>query len=52
MDHGKQQPPALVADRVDLTDKEYLTEALPLGNGGFEGWGTPRTVAVELLYQM
>ncbi len=36
----------------NLTDKEYLTEALPLGNGGFEGWGTPRTIAVELLYQM
>jgi outer membrane receptor protein involved in Fe transport len=36
----------------NLTDKEYLTEALPLGNGGFEGWGTPRTMAVELLYQM
>ena len=36
----------------NLNDKEYLVEALPLGNGGFEGWGTPRTIAVELLYQM
>ena len=25
----------------NLNDKEYLSEALPLGNGGFEGWGTP-----------
>ena len=30
----------------NLDDEEYLTEALPLGNGGFEGWGTPRTIAV------
>ena len=36
----------------NLTDKEYLTEALTLGNGGFEGWGSPRTWALELLYQM
>jgi outer membrane receptor protein involved in Fe transport len=36
----------------NLNDKEYLTEALPLGNGGFEGWGSPRTWAVELLYQL
>jgi iron complex outermembrane receptor protein len=36
----------------NLNDKEYITEALPLGNGGFEGWGTPRTWALELLYQM
>ena len=36
----------------NLNDKEYLSEALPLGNGGFEGWGTPRTIAVELMYQM
>ena len=36
----------------NLNDKEYLTEALPLGNGGFEGWGTPRTWALELLYEI
>jgi iron complex outermembrane receptor protein len=36
----------------NLNDKEYITEALPLGNGGFEGWGTPRTWALELLYQL
>ena len=36
----------------NLNDKEYLTEALPLGNGGFEGWGSPRTWALELLYQI
>jgi iron complex outermembrane recepter protein len=36
----------------NLNDKEYLTEALPLGNGGFEGWGSPRTWAMELLYQL
>jgi iron complex outermembrane recepter protein len=35
----------------NLDDKEYITEALPLGNGGFEGWGTPRTWGLELLYQ-
>jgi iron complex outermembrane receptor protein len=36
----------------NLNDKQYLTEALPLGNGGFEGWGAPRTWALELLYQL
>jgi outer membrane receptor protein involved in Fe transport len=36
----------------NLGDKEYITEALPLGNGGFEGWGSPRTWSLELLYQL
>jgi len=36
----------------NLDDKKYITEALPLGNGGFEGWGAPRTWALELQYQM
>ena len=36
----------------NLDDKQYITEALPLGNGGFEGWGAPRTWALELQYQM
>ena len=42
----------------NLTDKEYLQEALPLAvpgltdfAGGFQGWGPPRTIALELLYQ-
>ncbi len=35
----------------NLNDKDYLIEALPLGNGGFEGLGAPRTIALELLYQ-
>jgi iron complex outermembrane recepter protein len=43
----------------NLSDKDYLQEALPLAAagltqfaGGFQGWGPPRTYAVELLYQM
>jgi len=42
----------------NLTDEEYLQEALPLAvpgltafAGGFQGWGPPRTIALELLYQ-
>ncbi len=35
----------------NLNDKEYIVEALPLGNGGFQGWGAPRTIALELVYQ-
>lgn len=35
----------------NLDDEEYLATALPLGNGGFQGWGSPRSVALELVYQ-
>ena len=42
----------------NLTDKDYLQEALPLAAaglqqfaGGFQGWGPPRTWTLELLYQ-
>ena len=35
----------------NLNEKEYIQEDLPLGNGGFTGWGPPRTIALELLYQ-
>ncbi len=32
----------------NLTDKEYREQSLPLGPfGGFQGWGPPRTAAVE-----
>jgi outer membrane receptor protein involved in Fe transport len=33
----------------NLTDKEYKEQILLLGvDGGFQGWGAPRQVAVEL----
>jgi iron complex outermembrane receptor protein len=35
----------------NLADKEYREQALPLGNGGFQGWGPPRTYALEVLWQ-
>jgi iron complex outermembrane receptor protein len=36
----------------NLTDTEYLDQALPLGaNGGFQGWGSPRTYALEVTWQ-
>ncbi len=42
----------------NLNDEDYLQEALPLAvagltdfAGGFQGWGPPRTFALELLYQ-
>lgn len=36
----------------NLTDEDYLEQALFLGgfNTGFQGWGPPRTIAVELSY--
>lgn len=35
----------------NLTDKEYKEQILLLGvDGGFQGWGPPRQVALELVY--
>ena len=36
----------------NLTDEEYLEQALFLGafNTGFQGWGAPRTIALEVSY--
>jgi iron complex outermembrane recepter protein len=35
----------------NLTDKEYKEQVLLLGvDGGFQGWGPPRQVALELVY--
>ena len=35
----------------NLTDKEYKQQILLLGvDGGFQGWGPPRQVALELVY--
>ncbi|MBX3707525.1 MAG: TonB-dependent receptor [Pseudomonadales bacterium] len=35
----------------NLTDKEYKEQILALGrDGGFQGWGPPRQVALELVY--
>ncbi len=37
----------------NLADKEYLEQALPLGdNGGFQGWGPPRTGALEIQLEL
>ena len=36
----------------NLSDTKYLDQALPLGNGGFQGWGSPRTYALEVTWQM
>ena len=32
----------------NLTDKQYKEQELPLGPGGFRGWGPPRYVGGEL----
>ena len=36
----------------NLTDEEWKEQALFLGgpNTGFQGWGAPRTYAMEILY--
>jgi outer membrane receptor protein involved in Fe transport len=36
----------------NLTDEEYVEQELPLGTqGGFRGWGAPRTYAFEVLWK-
>lgn len=35
----------------NLLDKDYVEQELPLGNGGFRGWGPPRQVAIEVLWR-
>jgi iron complex outermembrane receptor protein len=34
----------------NLADEEYIEQELPLGFGGFRGWGPPRQIALELLW--
>lgn len=36
----------------NLTDKQYKEQELPLGPGGFRGWGAPRYVGGELEIQL
>ena len=40
--------------RENLTDEEFKEHALFLGGPttGFQGWGAPRTYAVELMWEM
>jgi iron complex outermembrane receptor protein len=34
----------------NLADEEYIEQELPLGFGGFRGWGPPRQIAFEVLW--
>ena len=34
----------------NLADEEYIEQELPLGFGGFRGWGPPRQIALEVLW--
>jgi iron complex outermembrane recepter protein len=34
----------------NLTDTEYREQELPLGFGGFRGWGPPRQIAAEIVW--
>jgi iron complex outermembrane receptor protein len=36
----------------NLTDKQYKEQELPLGPGGFRGWGPPRYVGGELQFEL
>jgi iron complex outermembrane recepter protein len=34
----------------NLADEEYIEQELPLGFGGFRGWGPPRQIAAEIVW--
>ncbi len=34
----------------NLADEEYIEQELPLGFGGFRGWGPPRQIAFEVVW--
>jgi iron complex outermembrane recepter protein len=34
----------------NLADKKYIEQELPLGFGGFRGWGPPRQIAAEVVW--
>lgn len=52
MSNGNQV--AITAFGKNLTDEEFKEHALFLGGPttGFQGWGAPRTYAVELVWEM